>query len=150
MYTCRLGQASSNRTFVNPNTCTCRQCIIQCMVKQYIVSVLFYIQFSVTGFTSSRNTTSMVSGTQIKSISMSVGKVTTLVETTSPQQGIINQANLWLDKRSGVAFSTCTHRDYISLLYHMVHQFIMFYSSTAIVGYQETHIRNTPAYNAWH
>ena len=64
------------------------------MVKQYIVSVLFYIQFSVTGFTSSRNTTSMVSGTQIKSISMSVGKVTTLVETTSPQQGIINQANL--------------------------------------------------------
>ena len=35
----------------------------------------------------------MVSGTQIKSI-INVVKVATLVETTSPQQGIINQANL--------------------------------------------------------
>ena len=36
------------------------------------------------------------------------------------------------------------------LAYHMVHQFIVFYSNTAIVGYQETCTRHTPAYNACH
>ena len=73
----------------------------------------------------------MVSGIQIKSIV----KVAKLVETTSPGQEFINQD---LIRGSGVTFGACTHRDYIRLLYKMVLQSIVFYSNTAIVGYQET------------
>ena len=70
----------------------------------------------------------MVSGIQIKSIV----KVAKLVKTTSPGQGFINQDLI----RDLELQSVHAHTE-ITLASSL--KFIVFYSNTAIAGYQETH-----------